>query len=73
MTPAKFKSIRRALGLSAQRLALLFRVSNGRTVRRWEAPDDRQQRDIPGPVGVLMALLHRRKITVRDLEDIEEL
>ena len=72
MTPAKFKSIRRALGLSAQRLAELFRVSNGRTVRRWEAAK-REQRDIPGPVGVLMALLHRRKITVRDLEDVEDL
>ncbi len=69
MTPIELKTIRRRLGLSAQGVARLLRVSDGRTVRRWEAGD----RDIPGPAKVLMWLLDRRKITVRDLEDIEDL
>ena len=53
MTPAEFKSARHQLGLSANGLAKLFRVSDGRTVRRWEAGD----RDIPGPAVVLMRWL----------------
>ncbi len=53
MTPAEFKAARHALGLSAERLARLFKVSSGRTVRRWERGD----RDIPGPAKVLMKWL----------------
>ncbi len=53
MTPAQFKQGRHALGLSTNSLAKLFRVSDGRTVRRWEAGD----RDIPGPAKVLMTWL----------------
>ena len=52
MTPTEFKAIRHALGLSAQGLARALGVSDGRTVRRWEAGD----RDIPGPVRVLMLI-----------------
>jgi len=53
MTPAEFRYIRHALGLSTQGLARLLQVSSGRTVRRWEAGD----RDIPGPVRVLMLVM----------------
>ena len=63
MTPAEFKSIRHALGLSAQGLARTLGVSGGRTVRRWEAGD----RDIPGPAIKLMRLLERGKIKPKDL------
>jgi len=63
MTPTEFRRIRQALGLSTQGLARLLQVSDGRTVRRWEAGD----RDIPGPVRVLMLLLKSGVITPDDL------
>ncbi len=63
MTPAEFKAIRRGLGLSAQAMARAVGVSDGRTIRRWEAGD----RDIPGPVRVLMLLLSSGVITTDDL------
>ncbi len=66
MTRHEFKTIRHALGLSAQGLARLLRVSDGRTVRRWEAGD----RDIPGPAQGIMLLLEREKITPDDLADL---
>ena len=63
MTPAEFKAIRHRLGLSAQALARVLGVSDGRTVRRWEAGD----RDIPGPARVLMLLLKSGLIKPDDL------
>lgn len=65
MTRAEFKTIRQDLRLSTQVLAHLLRVSDGRTVRRWESGD----RDIPGPAQVLMRLLERCIITVEDIEE----
>lgn len=53
MTPAELKSARHRLGLSAEAFARLVRVESGRTVRRWEAGE----RDIPGPVTVVVELL----------------
>ncbi|KKN04927.1 hypothetical protein LCGC14_1092430 [marine sediment metagenome] len=53
MTPTEFRAGRKQLGLSQNALARLFRVSAGRTVRRWEC----DERDIPGPVVVLMTWL----------------
>jgi DNA-binding transcriptional regulator YiaG len=50
MTPDELKSVRHALGLSAESFALWVKVSDGRTVRRWESGE----RDIPGPVQVLV-------------------
>lgn len=50
MTPAELKSARHALGLSAEGFAKWVRVESGRTVRRWESGE----RDIPGPVQVLV-------------------
>jgi DNA-binding transcriptional regulator YiaG len=53
MTPAELKSARQALGLSVGGLARVVGVSGERTVRKWERGD----RDIPGPVKVLVALM----------------
>lgn len=53
MTPAELKSARHALGLSAEGFARLVRVESGRTIRRWEAGE----RDIPGPVTLVVELL----------------
>ena len=63
MTPADFRKIRHTLDLSAQHMARALGVSDGRTVRRWEAGD----RDIPGPAIKLMRLLKRGKIKPADL------
>lgn len=52
MTPAELKSARHALCLSAEGFARLVHVESGRTVRRWESGE----RDIPGPVQVLVHL-----------------
>ena len=57
MTPAQFKDARHKLGLSCAKLAVLFKVSDGRTVRRWESGE----RDIPGPARVLMDWLANGK------------
>ncbi len=64
MTRHEFKTIRHTLALSAQGLARLLRVSDGRTVRRWEDGS----RDIPGPAVVIMWLLRHKIITVKKLE-----
>ncbi len=53
MTPDDLRAARAALGLSAEGFARLVRVESGRTVRRWEAGE----RDIPGPVEVLVSAL----------------
>ena len=53
MTPAELKAARHALGLSAEGFSRVLCVQSGRTVQRWEAGD----RDIPGPVIVLVRLL----------------
>lgn len=49
-TPEALKNARTALGLSADALARIVRVEDGRTVRRWEAAE----REIPGPVIVIL-------------------
>lgn len=51
-TAEDLKAARHALGLSADGLALMVRVEDGRTVRRWEAGE----RPIPGPVTVIMEI-----------------
>lgn len=59
MTPANLKSARHALGLSAEGFARLVNVESGRTVRRWESGE----RDIPGPVTVIVrALMDSRAV-----------
>ena len=53
MTAAELKSARRDLGLSAHGLALALQVSDGRTIRRWEAGDN----PVPGPVAVAVRMM----------------
>jgi len=56
---ADLRAARTALNLSAEGFAKLVRVESGRTVRRWEAGE----RDIPGPVVVLVeALMASRSV-----------
>lgn len=52
MTGEELKTARLALGLSQEEFAQLVRVSSSRTVRKWEDGE----RQIPGPVTVLVAL-----------------
>jgi transcriptional regulator with XRE-family HTH domain len=49
-TAEQLQEARKKLGLSAENLARVLRVEDGRTVRRWEAGE----RAIPGPVIVIM-------------------
>jgi transcriptional regulator with XRE-family HTH domain len=49
-TPEQLQEARKRLGLSAENLARVLRVEDGRTIRRWEAGE----RAIPGPVIVIM-------------------
>ena len=59
MLPEELKTARNALGLSAEGFAKLVQVESGRTVRRWEAGE----RDIPGPVVVIVgALMESRAV-----------
>ena len=52
MIPAELKRCRKALGLSQNGLGQVLKV-HGRTIRRWECGE----REIPGPVEVLMLWL----------------
>lgn len=67
-TPEALKEARQALGLSADGLARMLRVDDGRTVRRWEASGA----TIPGPVIVVMetamSYLNKRVMIGHQLE-----
>jgi transcriptional regulator with XRE-family HTH domain len=70
-TPDDLKAARRALGLSADGLARMVRVEDGRTIRRWESGE----RDIPGPVTVLleaaMSYLAKRELISQQLQMLQ--
>jgi transcriptional regulator with XRE-family HTH domain len=53
MTPATFKAIRQRKGMTQLELAKFLRISDGRTIRRYEAGD----REVSGPVSFLMELI----------------
>ena len=53
MTPAQFKAIRQRAGLKPPALATLLRISDGRSIRRWEDGT----RAVSGPVSLLMEML----------------
>lgn len=59
MTPAEFKSARRALGFSQKVLAraLLMGANGDRTIRRWERGD----MPISGPAQVAVGLMVRHQ------------
>jgi hypothetical protein len=67
-SPEALKAARHALELSADGLARMLRVDDGRSVRRWEAGDSA----IPGPVTVVletaMNYLSKRAMIARLLE-----
>lgn len=58
MTPAQFKTIRTSAGLSINQLADKLRLSDGRSIRRYEDGS----RAISGPISLLMELLDDGKI-----------
>lgn len=70
-TPGELKAARQILGLSAEGLATMVRMGDGRTVRRWEAGDN----EIPGPVTVVletaMDFLRQRSDIDRQLEMLQ--
>lgn len=53
MTPTEIKAIRAKAGLTQTELARLLRISDIRTIRRWE------QGDVPvsGPASILLELI----------------
>lgn len=53
MTPETFKSIRKRVGLTQPGVAAFLRISDIRSVRKWETGE----RAISGPVAKLMELL----------------
>lgn len=53
MTPSEFKTIRQRAGLTQSGLAAVLRISDLRTIRKWEAGE----RSISGPVAILMEML----------------
>lgn len=53
MTPDQFRAIRERAGLSLARLATLLRMSDKKTIHRYETGE----RAISGPVSILMELL----------------
>jgi DNA-binding transcriptional regulator YiaG len=53
LTPSTFKSIRERAGLTQSGLAARLRISDLRTIRKWE----KGEREISGPVSLLMEML----------------
>lgn len=53
MTPATFRAIRERAGLTQSGLAARLRLSDSRTIRRYEDGS----REVSGPVSLLMELL----------------
>jgi hypothetical protein len=67
-TPDELRAARQILGLSAEGLATMVRMGDGRTVRRWESGEN----EIPGPVTVVletaMDFLRQRDDISRQIE-----
>lgn len=53
MTPKQFRKIREKAGYSVDQLAAVLRISDGRSVRRWEDGS----RKVSGPVSLLMEMI----------------
>lgn len=58
MLPADFNAIRKRAGLTQSGLAARLRIKDLRTIRKWEAGE----REISGPVSLLMELLDAGKL-----------
>ena len=53
MTPTELKAIRERYGLTQSDLASLLRLSDGRSIRRYEDGS----REISGPVSIILELM----------------
>tara|TARA_R100001086_G_scaffold180400_7_gene100202 strand:- start:135 stop:356 length:222 start_codon:yes stop_codon:yes gene_type:complete len=53
MTPTEIKSIRERAGLTQDQLARMLRISDSRSIRRWEDGS----RKVSGPVSILMEMI----------------
>lgn len=58
MNPTTFKAIRERAGLTQSGLAARLRISDLRTIRKWE----KGEREVSGPVSILMELLDAGKL-----------
>jgi DNA-binding transcriptional regulator YiaG len=63
MTPATVKAIRKEAGLTQSGLAAVLRISDVRTIRRWEAGDV----PVSGPASILLEMLDRGELPGRYL------
>ena len=61
MTPATIKAIRNRAGLTQSGLARVLRISDIRTIRRWETGDV----PITGPASVIMEMLEAGELPER--------
>ncbi len=61
MTPAEVQSIRNRAGLTQTGLARLLRISDIRTIRRWETGDV----PISGPASIILELLDSGELPER--------
>lgn len=68
MTPADVKRIRRNAGLSISQLAALLRISDARTIRRWEGG----QTPVSGPASIVLELMDSGELPSRVYGEEEE-
>ena len=61
MSPTEVQSIRKLAGLTQSGLAALLRISDLRTIRRWEAGDI----PISGPASIILEMLNAGELPVR--------
>lgn len=61
MTPAEIQSIRKRAGLPQSGLARLLRITDERTVRRWERGDV----PVSGPASILLEMLDAGELPER--------
>jgi len=66
MTDKQYRAALDQLGLTQLRAGELFRVG-ARTSRRWALDEAR----IPGPVAILLKLLVKKRIRLKDIEALE--
>jgi DNA-binding transcriptional regulator YiaG len=63
VTPATITAIRKRAGLSQSGLAALLRISDQRTVRRWETGDI----PVSGPASIILEMLDAGELPERYL------
>lgn len=63
MTPTEIITIRKRAGLSQSGLAALLRISDQRTVRRWESGDI----PVTGPASIILEMLDAGELPERFL------